>query len=51
MEVNEGSGWELSKENIQPLSSGRKMSFLTHSLDRTDEAELSRNQRYDIFLS
>jgi hypothetical protein len=30
MEVN---GWELCKENIQPLSGGRKVSILEQSLD------------------
>jgi hypothetical protein len=32
-----GSDWETSKENIQPLSSGRKMSSLNHSLLKDKE--------------
>jgi hypothetical protein len=27
------SGWELHKENIQPLSSGRSITLLQNSLD------------------
>jgi len=30
---NNNSGWETHKENIQPLSRGRKVSILQHSLD------------------
>lgn len=32
------SGWELCKENIQPLSSGRKMALLNQSLPRLENS-------------
>ncbi|CAG7838355.1 unnamed protein product [Allacma fusca] len=48
IEAAGGSDWELSKENIQPLSSGRKMSFLTHSLDESEFARISREMEDQI---
>ncbi len=51
----ESSGWELCKENIQPLSSGRNISLLQHSLDTSKsladhEADIEHQVRLALKL-
>lgn len=41
--------WELSKENIQPLSSGRRMAYLSGSLQTNSAGGLSDQPAYEAF--
>ena len=41
MDTEDNSKWELSKENIQPLKQGRKVSILSTALDETTQNNLA----------
>lgn len=42
-----GGGWEFTKENILPLSSGRRMAHLEESLSATTATGLVDQQHYE----
>lgn len=43
----QGGGWEYTKENILPLSSGRRMAHLEESLPATTATGLEDKQHYE----
>ena len=45
LEMQEDNEWELSKENIQPLKSGRRMESLKQALKR-DQVYLEEEIQY-----
>ena len=40
-----GENWELSKENIQPLKQGRRVSVLSAALDQATQNKLNQQKQ------
>lgn len=47
---NEDNAWELSKENVQPLKTGRRMGDLKKALSSNPHALQQEAQQYELQL-